>query len=530
MRNDLKETSKIMYGIINLGRYLYTIDHFYEFYVLISRSLHSHVRYGFYDDDYSLFDLYLYTVRQNLLYRNYKSFELNTKFLTEELRYLEHADDGESLSKIESKMVQCVKGVVTLILIRLDYLLGKKNEDDNEIISLCDYLKSWVNAAFFEDVYYKEGTYDALFIIPREPDFDASRILREIPDYQTSSVSISNDTYKAIASIMTQSSFNKNNFNPIFIRDKKEFLEKTEITTFQLQEIISYLRGENFSEVLGMIEGNSSDKSSKESIAEYLESMVIEKNDMITNFIAYSELDGELVQKYINEISLSLSRYLGKILDIEALPISNSASSDTSYSLINKREVVRSVDGVHYTMSGRYHAEVGVHYWIKNVLDKVKENKKNIIEIESIKELTTDRLVTIQYMVKGESGVYHYSKGLRLNDEKGVLGLGDAGLYYMDLENDFSFYKGQSLFDTLIEKTSTENIELMGGESFFGRGNPLLYARLAVTINLELIEKEDYIFYFLSLDNCKKLTALRDHSVCVTSDTGTLLNDSNSIS
>ncbi|HGB6441778.1 TPA: hypothetical protein ACIVZU_004402, partial [Salmonella enterica subsp. enterica serovar Waycross] len=97
---DLKKAREVMGWIINLGRYLYTEDYFYEFYRIICRSLHDRARYGFGDDDFSMFDLYVHTTRQNLMARNYMAFELNTNFLTNELRYLEHATDGESLSVI----------------------------------------------------------------------------------------------------------------------------------------------------------------------------------------------------------------------------------------------------------------------------------------------------------------------------------------------------------------------------------------------------------------------------------------------
>lgn len=528
VRGNVKEIRKITGGIIDLGRYLYTVDHFYEFYTLISHSLHSYLRYDFGDDDHSLFDLYVYTMRQNLLYQNYKSFELNTNFLTKEFRYIEHAGDGESLSILENKMVHCVKNIITLILIRLDYICSKKCEDNNEIINLCSYLKSWLNAAFFEDIYYKEGTYDALFIITRDLDFDASRILREIPDYQISSVSIGNDSYKAISLIMTQSLINKNSLNPIFIRDKKDFLEKTGITISQLQAIISYLRGKHFTELLEMIGENNHDESNKEEIAEYLEKIVVEKNNMIIDFISCSELDNELVQKYINEVSVFLNRHLNKILNTEILPVADFSSSDILYSFINKREVMKSIDGVHYVMNGAYHAKFSIYQWIKNVLDKVK--KINIIEIGNLQELPTNRLVTIQFMTKDESSVYRYSKGLKMKDEEGVLCLGGAGLYYMDFENEFLFAKSQSLFEVLIEKISKENIELMVGEKFLGGENPLLYARLAVVINLELIKKESYTFYFLSVDNCKKLTALHENSARLTSDKNMFLTNSKSIS
>ncbi|WP_197062492.1 hypothetical protein [Cedecea neteri] len=530
IRNDVKKTSQAMKCIIDIGRFLYTNDYFHEFYILICRSLHEKIRYGFVDGDSSFFDLYVYTVCQNLLYKNYMSFGFNTEFLTKEFRYLQDPDDRESLSAIEIKMVQCVKDVVTLILIRLDYLRDKSLEDDNELVILFEYLRSWVNAEFFNELYYKEGTYDTLFVIPKKTDFDSGRTLREIPDYQASVASASDDTYKSIVSIITQSSFNKNNLNPIFIRDKKDFLEVTGLTTFQLQAISSYLRGEEFTGFLKVINHGDADDSNREAVAEYLDGIILEKNNIVAKFITSSDLDDELVGKYINEVSVSLKRRLDKILDTESLGLSNLVSGSTFNSFINKREVMKPIDGVHYSMNGGYYAERDVFNWIKSVLDKVKLKKKNIIEIETLKELPTEKIVTIHNKLKGEPGVYRYSKGVKMNDEKGFLGLESPGLYYMDFDNEFKFSRGHSLYDVLIEKISDDNVGLVSENGFWGTENPFLYAHLVVAINLDLIEEECYTFYFLSVDNCKKLTALHDHNARLTPDKETILNDSKNIS
>ncbi|WP_320732729.1 hypothetical protein, partial [Enterobacter roggenkampii] len=530
IRGDFKLAKEVMGGIINLGRYLLTIDHFYEFYKLISRSLHDRARYGFGDDNYEMFDLYVHTARQNLMTQNYMAFELNTQFLTKEFRYLEHADDGESLSKIENKMVQCVKNIVTLILIRLIHLKDNNKQESDEFKRLSNHLRSWCNAAFFEDVYYKEGAYDALFVIPSEPDFDASRTLREIPDYETSSISMSNDTCRAIAFIMTQSPVSNNHFNPIFIRDKKEFLNNTGLSTYQLQSIITYLKSDEFSEVLEAIEKGSTAASNRLLICEGLESLVMEKNNLVNDVIIESKLDEELVQKYINEVTISFEKHLFKILDANTPSVSDSLSSEISYSVINKREVMKSLDGVHYNMNGGHHAELSIYHWVKSVINKIKPKPKNIIEIGNPNELPTDKLVTISNKVKGEPGVYRYCKGLRINDNEGILELGEPGLYYMDFENEFSFIRGHVLFDILIEEITSQNIELVGGGDAFGEANPFLYALMALKINLELIEKENYNLYFLSLDKCKELTKLSDRKVHLSFDKGTLLDESKRIS
>lgn len=55
---------------------------------------------------------------------------------------------------------------------------------------------------------------------------------------EVATFSINNDAFKAVSLLMTQTLFNKNNLNPIFIRNKKEFIKNTKITTHELQSLI----------------------------------------------------------------------------------------------------------------------------------------------------------------------------------------------------------------------------------------------------------------------------------------------------
>lgn len=350
-KKDLKTASEIMREMITLGRYVFTVEYFYEFYSMISKSLHDRVRYDL-DDDFFMFDLYVLTARQNFMTQNYMAFEVNTKFLTKELRYLKHADDRESLSTIETRMLQCIIKIVTLILIRLNYLIDKNRVDRQEFKNLCNFLRDWSNAAFFEDVYYKEGTYDTLFIIPNEPDFDASRTLREVPDYEVSSVSTSSDTIRAIVFLMTQSPLNRNNLNTIFIRDKKDFLGCTEISTHDLQSLITFLKSDDFSVLLDSIEKGYAGKTNKLSIAEDIENLVVIKSTLITKEVIKSELNEDLIDKYKKEVTVSFEKHLNNLLRVSIIPVKNDVSTIASYLLINKREVMAPIDGVYYSMNG----------------------------------------------------------------------------------------------------------------------------------------------------------------------------------
>lgn len=117
-----------------------------------------------------------------------------------------------------------------------------------------------------------------------------------------------------------------------------------------------------------------------------------------------------------------------------------------------------------------------------------------------------------------------------MTDSEGVLELGDAGLYYMDFENEFLFRKGRTLFDIMIEKITDKNIESIGGANVFEDENPFLYALMSLRVNLELIEKTKYNFYFLSIDKCRELAALSDRRVHLSFDKETVLDGSQNIS
>ncbi|EKP3493950.1 hypothetical protein P3I01_003155 [Escherichia coli] len=500
-------------SIMDLGRYIYDNEQYDEFYKLISPSLEHRAQYSLGDPEYRFFDLYMSTVRDNILSKNYLAFSLNTRFLTEKFRYPESSDDGETLSIIENKMVSCVRQVITLLIIRLCYLSEKSDGHQEELRIIKQNLMKWLAPSFLEDLFYKSGVYDVIFTVPSEPDFDASRTLRDIPDYEVATFSINNDAFKAVSLLMTQTLFNKNNLNPIFIRNKKEFIKNTKITTHELQSLISYLKGDEFSALLELINEGSSQETNRMEVAEHLESIISVKNELIANSIVSSDLDKVLVNKYIDKVSISLGGYFNKFVDIDSIPVSNSVVCNPFYSLINKREVLQSIDKVHYSMNSSHHAEVFVYAWLHKMLDGIKGQYKDVNEIEDVSELPSDKLITIHYMVKGEASVYRYSKGMRITDSKGVLGLGSPGLYYMDFLSVFSCLRNTNLFDLKIESISDENISLVKGLYNFKDENPLMYALMSIRINLEFINNDGLSFYYISVDSCKKITALHEQKL-----------------
>ncbi|ENB8310697.1 hypothetical protein ABIW70_005632, partial [Escherichia coli] len=77
----------------------------------------------------------------------------------------------------------------------------------------------------------------------------------------------------------------------IFIRNKKEFIKNTKITTHELQSLISYLKGDEFSALLELINEGSSQETNRMEVAEHLESIISVKNELIANSIVSSDLD-----------------------------------------------------------------------------------------------------------------------------------------------------------------------------------------------------------------------------------------------
>ncbi|HAK9317466.1 TPA: hypothetical protein H3G33_004789, partial [Escherichia coli] len=293
----------------------------------------------------------------------------------------------------------------------------------------------------------------------------------------------------------------------------KEFIKNTKITTHELQSLISYLKGDEFSALLELINEGSSQETNRMEVAEHLESIISVKNELIANSIVSTDLDKVLVNKYIDKVSISLGGYFNKFVDIDSIPVSNSVVCNPFYSLINKREVLQSIDKVHYSMNSSHHAEVFVYAWLHKMLDGIKGQYKDVNEIEDVSELPSDKLITIHYMVKGEASVYRYSKGMRITDSKGVLGLGSPGLYYMDFLSVFSCLRNTNLFDLKIESISDENISLVKGLYNFKDENPLMYALMSIRINLEFINNDGLSFYYISVDSCKKITALHEQKL-----------------
>ena len=121
-----------------------------------------------------------------------------------------------------------------------------------------------------------------LFSIPQEFSvFGAETKIREIPDGEATWRSVSNDTYKMIAFMLTQSSFNNNQFNLLFVRDAFQFRDATSILTHELSSIVTYLNGDSFANLFKLITDKEiSEGNNKAQIVTKLDSIISSMNSL----------------------------------------------------------------------------------------------------------------------------------------------------------------------------------------------------------------------------------------------------------
>ncbi|HCI6580830.1 TPA: hypothetical protein NPP19_005323, partial [Klebsiella pneumoniae] len=275
-QNELEKAANIMRSLIDLAGYIYSKSNFSDFYKKIFRLFEHRVRYRSEESNYVFLDLYTSIVLRNLVYKNYAAFKVDTDFVTKRLQYLDLRNEAkyDSLNEMQRKMLRCTFEVISLLIMRIEYVGEKEGEYKEELIELISLLKSWVNAKFLQELYYKKELYDVLFSIPQKfTVFDAETKIREIPDGEATWRSVSNDTYKMIAFILTQSVFNSNQFNLLFVRDATEFKNKTSILTHELKSIITYMNGDSFAKLFKLItKTDISDNKNKQQVVAELES------------------------------------------------------------------------------------------------------------------------------------------------------------------------------------------------------------------------------------------------------------------
>lgn len=505
-QSNLEKAANIMRSLIDLARYIYGKNNFVDFYKRIFRQFDHRVKYRAEESNYVFLDLYTSTVLHNLVYKNYAAFKVDTEFVTRRLQYLDLSNKTEhdSLNEMQRKILRLLFEVISLLIMRIEHVKAKGEERKEELNELIISLKSWVNAKFLQELYYKKELYDVLFTIPQEFSvFGAETKIREIPDGEATWRSVSNDTYKMIAFVLTQSSFNNNQLNLLFVRDAFQFKNATSILTRELSSIIDYIEGESFSKLLKLItEKDLVEDSNKKTVVEKLESIISSQNSLVLRSVIESELEPSLVDKYSNEIIHSVEKLFELILPLEAIPLEIGFNGIESHLLINKREVLPPIDGVSYGMNIHNHSQWLIYEWIRSVLNSIDINAVEVITIDDPQDLPTEKLVTIEYQVEDRVNTFRHSRGLKINDKEGHLNLNGSGLYYLDLLNNFNLKKSKEILTVNIEKIFEGNIEMVKGRYDFDNDNPYLYSILNVVFNIVAIPNMICKLYFLSEDKC----------------------------
>lgn len=508
-RNDVHKSVGILSSFFSLARYIYSKNAYYEFYKLAFPLVEHKVKYGADESDFAFIDFYKSIVLNNLVNGDYEAFEIDTTFLTKGMKYLDlnNAADHESLNETQRKFLGCLFEVITLLIVRAEYLLKKNQPENDELAILKESLIAWLNAKFLEELYYKNESYDVLFSIPKKysvfhPEFQ----LREVPAGEVSSHSISNDTYKMIALFLTQTPFNNNKFDLIFLKDVKSIKDSNFITTHNLESILAYLESDSFDVLLNMINSSSGEAvaSNIKAVSDKIKVMISELNSLILRDVISAELNDELVQEYINKLELSFRKQFELIVPKDESLTSKEIELDASEHkfLINKREVLPPIDGVTYGMNISNLSRSLIHRWVISALYLLSDVNRQLVEINAVEELTSRNLISVTYKAKGEVSTYRHTRGLKIADDEGYLQLGQPGIYYLNLNESFFIEQADNLIDVDVKKVDEQAVGEINELMRFSNDNPYLYSILKVKINVSAVPKPIVNLYFISIEQC----------------------------
>lgn len=513
---ELVKAAHIMSSLINLSRYIYNKEDFAAFYKSIFHNLEHRVRYGIDDSEYVFLDLLIDNTISNLVNMNYTAFECDTDLVTYKMRFLESSNktDHESLNEIQKKILRCVLDVVTLLILRLQHIINKNEPENNEFILLRRLLKSWMNARFLEELYYKEETYFLLFSIPKDHrSFGAEWKLREIPDGEVTTLSIANDSYKMIAMFLIHSDFSNNHFNSIFIRDFASFKSYTDLNTHQIKSIISILEDESFHKTYEAITGEYLDNNKIKPVVDKLNSLLLKFNEIILKEVIESDLNTDLVNQYVVETKSEIEKSLKSIMNLDDMPKSQRIIGSTFMSLINKRELLTPIDGVHYSTNVHNLSLNLVYDWLRSLLPYFQNGHFEIQELESYNEIENKGAFCIAYKVSDRVNTFRYTRGLKMTDDSGVLGFERPGIYYFMLSDCFTMERSLDLLNISVNSINEQNLGLLNSNFNIENENPFLYALMNVTFNIDIIPKEKFDIYFLSEERCKFLNDRQDQEI-----------------
>ncbi len=512
----IKDDIFVISSIIDMSIYIYEKDKYETFFKKVNRLISHRTKYG--DDEFNnpYLEYYIALTIRHISNMYYKAFEENTRYLTNELKYLSKTRMDKKLNDRQKKLISCMRECIALLTVRFDFLMSKDSNENYkiELEKITSLIKQWSNPSFIEEIYFLQETYDTLFSIPS--DFSSLRAemsLRETPDGVATWVGANHSFYKSIAILLYQFPINKNHLGLTFISDKNQFIQSTGITTQMLGSIIDYVRTRDFFLMVNAIGENKeleqNIKSKTERLAESLEKIKSETTTIITKNIEHAELDMELISQYQNEVKDRATEQINEFINIEKAEKTMKIKDDVDYcGLIDKRELLPSIDGVHFSMNTENHAIRAVFSLIRKSLNYINNDSVVIETIHDTDRLENNNYITIEYMVKDRVNTYKFSKGLRMYDNDGHLGFEKSGMYYLNLDKELDVkLNPDEPVSTKITSINNKNIDGLYEKFALNKDdeNLLLRSEIEITFNIFINKKESTTLLFLSEEKCKEL-------------------------
>ncbi|HGM6833123.1 TPA: hypothetical protein ACKQCE_001672 [Serratia marcescens] len=512
----IKDDIFVISSIIDMSMYIYEKDKYETFFKKVNRFISHRTKYG--DDKINnpCLEYYIALTIRHISNMYYKAFEENTCYLANDLKYLSKTRMDKKLNDRQKKLISCMRECIALLTVRFDFLMSKDSNENYkiELEKIASLINQWSNPSFMEEIYFLQETYDTLFSIPS--DFSSIRAemsLRETPDGVATWVGVNHSFYKAIAILLYQFPMNKNHLSLIFISDKNQFLQNTKLTTQMIGSIVDYVRTSDFLLIINTIgEHKESDENIQvktEKLADSLEKMKSEITTIITKEIEHAELDMALISQYQNEIKDRAIEKISEFLNIDNAEKTMKVKGNVDYcSLIDKREVLPSIDGVHFSMNTENHAISAVFSLIRKSLNYINNDNVVIETIHDTDRLENNNYITIEYMVKDRVNTYKFSKGLRMYDNDGYLGFEKSGMYYLNLDKELDVkLNPDELVSTKITSINNKNIDGLYEKFALNKDdeNLLLRSEIEITFNIFINRKESTTLLFLSEEKCKEL-------------------------
>lgn len=512
----IKDDIFVTNSIIDISICIYEKERYEAFFKKVNSIISYRTKYGDDKNNNQYLEYYISLTIRHISNMYYAAFEENTRYITKELKYLSDTRSNKNLNDRQKKLIACMRECIALLTVRLNFLMSKEKKDvySNEIVTITSLIKKWSNPSFIEEIYFSQDTYDTLFNIPSEfSSISAEMNLREIADGTAAWVGSNHSFYKAIAILLYQFPENKNHLGLFYISDKKKFLQQTKITTHMLDGIIDYVRSNDFLLIVNAIGGN---KELKDDINKKIEELAAsfvkiksEATTIITKAVEHAELDKDLITQYQNEVRNKAIEKINEFIDIANADKTMKEKDTTDYhSLIDKREVLPPIDGIHFLMNAENHAVSAVFNLIRKSLHYINNKNVNIETIHDTDALKNNNYITIEYMVKNRMNTYKYSKGLHMYDNEGHLGFEKPGMYYLNLEKELDVkLNSEKLVSTKITRIDDDNTDDLYKKFSLSKDdeNLLLRSEIEITFNIFINKKENTTLLFLSEEKCKEL-------------------------